>query len=649
MHGIEFAPLFLQLLFTFLSVSTLHFIGSCVTWMPQKHFENSGTVSKNNNCRVFYTLLFGLVLTVGIYACILSAGKTIFTLLLASLAILFFNKTLVIRFQSPIITLKKCADFFVLSTLFVILFNLLPESEFKQKDSYFYLKISESLSLSGQENANHYYNLLSADFHGIESYHYLELWLNNALMQLFTPIIPGIQVFRIVTFSLLTIIFCYGVLYLFELLNERSPRFLEKLACISFVFFLPDIFYFLPEKIQHYLVFNFENNYMERPNLRLVYLFFIPVVAHLLKPGNSLFIFFFLACFATINPTITVLLFPAVVISRLWSRHDSPFTNQQVLYFSAFTIVLIFFFVVFRNTQIPPMYQFSWEGLRMFYERSWKYVILTTVSSLVYCALILAAFAFVFKQEWNRVKPHRPLLVFMFVFIVSGIMLARVGDFLDNLYQIAYNSFVATTILIFLLFLKAISKTKKRAILVLAINLAGFILFRLNSQDHKNIFDADNDLYHSGKNYSRAYMQSVSDYFLNHKNSYGAWMADSIYYRDLYYSARNPNVYHLPITYVISDKHKNIDFCLSEKKAILHHPENRFNNNRYLLNALERSIFHRSDTAEAHPIAVTRFIHAIGIDYLILSPGMNLNTFPKLNVERMVRDENTGEQFIILK
>jgi hypothetical protein len=117
----------------------------------------------------------------------------------------------------------------------------------------------------------------------------------------------------------------------------------------------------------------------------------------------------------------------------------------------------------------------------------------------------------------------------------------------------------------------------------------------------------------------------------------------------MYYSARNPNVYHLPLTYVLANQlHSNVDFCISDISAILYDDSGRLLNNRYLLNAIDRSWFHMSQQGKEHSTAVANFISRNNIHYLICTRNVHVDT-SFIPVKQILTDTITGERFLILK
>jgi len=121
----------------------------------------------------FYSLVFGLLIIISIYSLIVAKGITINVLVIPLLLVLVkTSRNTVIPKHGTIPYLETG----VIVLLSVAVLHFLPESEYKQNDSLYYLKIAESLNRTGQENTHHYYNRYSDVFHGTDPYHYFEIW-----------------------------------------------------------------------------------------------------------------------------------------------------------------------------------------------------------------------------------------------------------------------------------------------------------------------------------------------------------------------------------------------------------------------------------------------------------------------------------------
>ncbi len=651
--AVDITSLLMQLAFSLLALLVCFIVGKMVCRWCNMQQEAAGQFGQ-----IFYSLLMGMTSLIIVYAVITSQFKTVFTIALAALIALMFTRRK-INHPKP-----KPASFSVshllwpasLVVLFAILLNVFPESQYKQYDSFFYLKISESLNLSGQENLSNYYNLLSSSYHGVEAYHYVELWLNAFLLRFTSFFIPNIQAFRIVTYTIIGVIFTIGLFHLSETINGKSPSTLQKILCISLLFLHLDVVAYLPENIRQYFVFSFEHNFLDRPNFRITYLFLIPVIDLMWRGIRDFRWIFFLLLLSMSNPLVMLIVVPSVVITWLIQhfRKRSDFISlSQLCLFLALVTACIVFYVLLRPENLPAVYQAVGHNVPGFYKSSWKFVVLTMFTSALYAGCIVLFFRWllrnVFKVYLHTIAAHQAITTFLVMLGIIGIIIARLGTFAENAYQVAFGGFIAISMFVFIMFLTAGSASRFVAGFLIVFCCTSFFILRVSNDDYKNVLHNEVPAYNNIR-YSSGYIDAVTTEIKKNDPHKGAFIADSAWYGRHYYSVRNPNVYHLPVTYILANKiTSNVDFCLSPAEAILSHPDNKLDSNVYLLNALERSWFHKNYNSGSHAENVTRFVHDNRIDYLFLSPGVTLPQSLSAFAEITITDEQTGETFVVFR
>ena len=133
----------------------------------------------------------------------------------------------------------------------------------------------------------------------------------------------------------------------------------------------------------------------------------------------------------------------------------------------------------------------------------------------------------------------------------------------------------------------------------------------------------------------------------------GAYVADSEYYRDLYYTLHNPVVYHLPITYIISNKvRSNMDYGASDTAAIYCGTgiEQR---SAYLANGIARSFYHNGflpgGDMPGMGEKLSRLVGYAHLKYLVVTKDVRIDAAFSDRISGGYTDENTGERFLILK
>lgn len=660
MVAVEIIPLLIQVAIAFAACLVFLFIGM----MLCSFFTSSSREAISSNKHIFYALLAGMLFVVTLYAIAISGLKTIYLLLLPAAVVCFGKKIVWKRFVFPKINWTSILEVLILGVGFALVLNILPESENKQRDSFYYLKISEALNLSGQENTNNYYNLLSGEYHGVEMYHYFESWLNALLLNFTESILSNIQTFRIVTFTIISIVFCYGLFYTYELLAGKRPGLIEKLFCLCFVFFSPDLFFYLPDSVTYYLVYNFESNYLERPNFRLIYLFLVPVLTELLAGRvNDRFIFF-LICFCLVNPTVIAMVVPAFLILAAYQffvlKNPQRWIVQkkELAIFFVFVLVYIAFYGWLSVRHVPPMYETGFQRAVDYYGQSWRFVLLTIVTGILYVGMFLAIAWFIYyraTRDLTVVKHNKPLLAVAGLFVVCGIFIGRVFIYIENLVQVAFNGYIVVSLLLFMLFIPVVKKSWRFLFFAVIVFIGSYFLHKAYGERTKSlVFDQNDRLAYSGKPYSKEYLDSVISFARGRKSLIGGFIADSLFYQRLsHYGLRNPNVYHLPVTYVLSNFIRVNDFCLSDPRAIKYDSLGKFKENSYLNNAISRSYYHRSVSSYSFSddktlLQLGDFIMKNKLQYLGLTAGVSIDSIPGVHFTHKFSDPNTKERFWVV-
>ncbi len=624
---------------------------------------------ENDYTGIFYRMLCGILVLVLLYSVYKTSFKTVYVLLLPAA---FFY----IRIKKPGLRLslsaknvpwKRLAELFLLCGMFCLLYNFLPESEYKQKDSFFYLKIAESLNRTGQENLHQYYNLLDTRYHGVEPYHYLELWLGALLLNVTEKLLPNIQSFRIVMYTLLSVTFITGLFHLYRVVTGAGPGIAGKLVCFSFIFFMPDLYPYFPAVVNRYLVFNFENNFLERPNERVVYLFLLPVITGLFRQKFDRPFLFFLLCLCLVHPLVYMVLVPVALSCFILYCVSGAFRRGMVLpqgglavFFLVLALCPVFYFL-FSPKGVAVPYHTNIQAALLFYKRSYKYVALTIATSLLYagllCSLAWLMFRFFGAIAYRSfLKENKPFVLFAIIVTGCSIVMARAFDFMENAYQLAYTGYIMASVFIFCLLVLLSRRGLLLTGLVLFLFLGGYAVskYRDRQAAFVNIFLQNGRKCYGGTPYSAVYLDRVMAFMKTAGAAAGAYVADSGYYRDLYYSNHNPVVYHLPVTYIISNNvMSNIDYCASDTDAVYYGTTGEGGRNAYLANGIARSFFHNGfmpgGTGLSFDERLGRFIDVGHLHYLVVTKDIYISTVLLRRVSQSFTDESTGERFLILK
>jgi hypothetical protein len=194
------------------------------------------------------------------------------------------------------------------------------------------------------------------------------------------------------------------------------------------------------------------------------------------------------------------------------------------------------------------------------------------------------------------------------------------------------------------------------ALPLVALVVSGYVAYRIATPQLAvaNVSYRNGQQCYGGVTYSTGYLKQVIDFMKRAGNCAGGYIADSAYYRPLYYSNRNPAVYHLPLTYIIANNvTTNIDYCLSAEDAILYNGTGSLQYNVYLRNAIARSWYHRHKTAACGGVPDTAcaaaFVLQNRLRYLVLTPGIKIDSMLAGRITAIFTDDPTGERFLVLQ
>jgi hypothetical protein len=342
--------------------------------------------------------------------------------------------------------------------LFTAVFNFLPDAENTQNDSFFYLKIAESLNSTGQENVHTYNNVFDPAFHGVEPYHYVEMWLTALLLPVTRWIIPGIETFRFVMFTILSVCMLYGLWGTYEILSGRRADRWARWFSFAFLFFLPDVLRYVPF-LQRYVLYSFENNYLERFNFRTVYLYLLPFLLSARKGMGSFESILYFVCLSVASYLCFLVLFPSALVIVLFGLvRQGGDTRRSFLQLGALSgctgLFFWLFYNHFSNTVVGGFYRSSPRELILFVRSHWIFILFSIASSLAYILALGGLYTgyFWLKRRREAIRfcmENNKLLTGVGVMVVIGITMARVLAYQDNAYQIAFLAYMLAAFVIF--------------------------------------------------------------------------------------------------------------------------------------------------------------------------------------------------------
>jgi hypothetical protein len=640
-----------------------------------------GFKTEKKYTNVFFALLIGMVICVIVYSVYRSHFRTINLFFILLVIPFLWERRKKIKFSNELISpgrLTVCffsnylvlLEFAVLALVFVFWLNNFHMLKSMQLDSVYYLKIAEALKLSGQENTYHYNNIFSTDYRGVEAYHFFEMWLSALLMEFSDKFLLTIIVFRVIMYAILLVGTVFGLVAITENISDQKKRtgWLDKLFSFLFVFFILNYLWLFPS-IDSKFYFPLESNALLRINFRTYYLFMIPAFIFLLRKQYECF-FIVLLILPLISITTAPAIYSSMFLLLIWNLKYNSFGNisKKLLVVMGCNIILIaIFYRLFHIENITPYYSFTFDTVAEYYRKAYKAVLYFTANVSFNALLLFLPF---FLIVWlitgtKRIKIVSDLkfsAMFSLTILFCGIISFQLFSFMSNTYQFAFIGYVACALLLFTFIVYSINQVtvsdlKYRKYIFISI-FCLYILFGLVSSrllDKKNIFYplAENGTYLP---YSERYLSTIKTLFKEKKLAgFGGFIADSSYYKDLEYSQRMPDIYFLPVSYFIADNHSyNYEFCLSKEQDILFNLICDKSAAGYLQHMISSSLFYHDNpglntSSFFYEKKVNEFIMNRQLTYLILTKGVKPDFLLTERIDKMIVDETTGEQFVVLK
>jgi hypothetical protein len=651
-----------DILITFLSGLLFYISGRVLLSVFDKRDESYSTF--------FLSFVTGLTGIVVLYSMLKSGFRTVNLLILVVGVLIFilYRKKLARPKISGLFFLRHVGGLFLLSVCFVFLFNFAFESKTIQADSNYYLKIAESIKLTGQENTHQYKNLYGNQFHGIEAYHFFEMWLASFIMEFSDHFLSTLVIFRIVAQSIIMSGVILGLLSLAETLKKRSLSVWDKLFTLFFsVFFFPDYLdlFAIRADFFHYTV---ESNLLIRPNFRTYWLFLIPPVLFLLRKNYRMFV-------------LTILILPVISVTTALPVYGTLalllIGNFKFKYLGELNTIksiavlflsgLLFFLVltIFKIKNIEPYYSFTLESILAYYKINYKAVIYLIFNVTLHAMILFLPFYFTVYILKGKLRTgffirNQLLVLFFLLLLACGIISFQIFTFMSNTYQFAFISYVGLALFLYTyVFYEEKTAVEfnlyKQAIPVILTIYMLFSLNKINPFKMPTIFSTlRSEFPQTG--YSEEYLENINNFFSSQKNTaHGAYICDSLYYQNKSYAQRMPDIYFLPSSYYISSKCSySYEFCLSREKDLLYKLDDGAQNQAYLKYSYTSTPFYLY--AKKHPALAgnfsalrNNFLLENRIGYLLLTKNIRIDSSLSLLIKKIISDPNTGEKFLALK
>ncbi len=614
----------------------------------------------NNYC----SFVLGIVVLVTVYSIIVAKFATINILFLPVLILLFFYKRGERTKKKIVLTDIPWLFLVAFSFLFVLLFHLFPESGYKQEDALFYTQISHSLNITGAENVFGMASFYGKPFIGTGQYHYFEFWINSVLLRFFAGPLPGVFVMRFVCHAILCSATMMGLFALAENISKKSISVWQQILCLGFVFYWPNLLAFF-HFLRPILIFPFESNMLERPNLRTLYLF-VPGLLIALQQKKIIHLALFWLVATMVSSALYFLVFFFASGSFfLWETRKFSGRKAAISMLVAVLLITLLYFLFYRFTQnglYTNAKPISVQNITQYLLRYWKIFLFSTITSIIYCLLVPVVFIAIVKKLNPQFLPrffeqYFDVFIYSCLIVLFGIAFARMFNFVDDAYQLAFVSYSFTTIFLFVFLIGFVEtrSDKNYFSAVLTICLISIFLvqrYLLPQERYENPFKQNGAYLYHGTKFSAPYLQKISSCFPKNSDIQGAYWADKSYYDSVpYYSNRNPKVYTLPTGYVLAGKVEyNYEVCLSAEKDIMYGIDSsqkvQFD---YLRSCIDASPYFQYKFNGTENEKRLSFIKSHHLQYLLLSRNADTTVVSQLKVSKYFADSATGEKFYLLK
>ncbi len=638
------SDIFLQTIFVFIACCFFYTIG-CMLLPNCKLLSNSNIFGS-----LYAKLILGLVAFISLYAVVATQFKSvhIITLLASILIIIFAKKSETKSLNNN----KNVLHFLWMSLFFVCMFHVFPEGESKQLDSAFYLNIAFQFNDTGHENSIGLAAIHDTAFSFSSMYHFFEIWLNASLLQITKFVIPAIDSFRFVGYSIIGVgAFC-GILALIEVITNNSIT--KKEIFIAILFFLLQINFslFFPF-IQKLVIFPIENNFFERPNLRTLFLFLPGLLISIKVNIKFVHLLFWTACFLCSSLINFVVFIPLISFLFLLSLTFKNWQNDKLIILKLFVAIIItslvylIFYIITGNNTHSIIVKNPFQLWINNFITHWKGIIYNIFIGFIY-SMILPFLILLYLKIKNKIEIKEILsnkqLILSAIFLVISLLIARSLMYLDNGYQFAYPAFVGVLFFIFYLVVKYFRTCSSIVTGVISIHvIALFVITYIKNEGklNNNIFFNETLSFYNGKKFTSDYRKEIKRIFENVKITRGGFIQDKEYTKNLFYSYRNNNVYYLTTNYLITGLVKqNYIYSLSTIEIDKNLP------------AIEKNYLEASDAVsyiKYYKGNLNSFIKEHKLHYLVCTKNVNTDSLSLINYYQKITDVNTGEQLILLK
>lgn len=237
----ECAFFFLYLVF---SITSVYILGRIIT----------KTLFSEKYKAIFYSLTFGILFIVLFVSLLITSLKTIHVFFFIPIGIIFvLNKNkIVVNNPFKVINLREefkqllklyltAIPVFTIASVTFFRFDLFAY-QMQHQDFFAYSKFCQGIFESGNENYFRESNILFPEiFHGLNPYHYFELWLNIFFGNLFK--VSYLKSLLLISYPLLQLTCLFGIIHLINSIIPEKYKFTTLLFLAFIVIFIQPIYF----------------------------------------------------------------------------------------------------------------------------------------------------------------------------------------------------------------------------------------------------------------------------------------------------------------------------------------------------------------------------------------------------------------------
>lgn len=511
-------------------------------------------------------------------------------------------------------------------------------------DYVYYARLSDFLVTTGKENTT--VNYIFPNETGLSPYHYFEIWLNAGLYTICH--LNVLLCFTLITYSTGIVIIWIGLCAVFSSFKEIG--YLQKILCSVFLL-LSGIYLNAYENI-HVLrdTSVFCTNLFVFPKTFPVYLFLLASLLCFLKNQYNYALCILLSLpIVYVTCSIGIFISVFIFLSILFFKKDLRFNINNRLAINFFCLFIIFFFIFIfykllgrdTSTHVPTIELMVKRAIEL---TSFKRYV--NITGLTHIQIILTHFPvlimlfYLFGKGKRAIIRENPYVLFApLIFLGSLLGWVLLSSFNDSSQVFSNTSIPLINLVTAVLFMKIFSSEKKQGYYII-ISVFGLMLianFIFTFKRYKK-----NELTQSVD-----YLKKI-DSITPGLSERGAYILD----KSDYYGVRSCEsncvilgkylIYKLPHNYQLSLSPHNYVFSTdsSTRKKEEHSIQWTFFY-KYVEKQKQKNTF--------ISIAQSRvdFINEFGINYLIITKNVKLDSLIQHKVKREIIDEKTGERFLL--